>query len=89
MEKTQKSQTKKQNFSCRRSTCKDHAYQSSPSNCGVSKHLCNRGKLGVFIGYLPKHPPGTWKFYNPENKSIFKSRDVLWLNIMWGDYNKI
>ena len=39
--------------------CKNHAYQSSPFNRGVSKHLCNRGKLGVFIGYLPTHPPGT------------------------------
>lgn len=69
--------------------CKNHAYQSSPSNRGVSKHLCNRGKLGVFIGYLPTHPPGTWKFYNPETRSIFKSRDVTWLDTMWGNYKKI
>ena len=69
--------------------CKNHAYSSSPSNRGVSKHLCNRGKLGMFVGYLPEHPPGTWKFYSPKSKSIFKSRDVTWLNTVWGDYQKI
>ena len=42
--------------------CKNHAFSSSPFNRGVSKHLCNRGKLGVFVGYLPEHPPRTWKF---------------------------
>ena len=40
------------------------------------------------MGYLPNHPAGTWKFFDPKTRKIFKSRDVTWLDIRYGEYIK-
>ena len=69
--------------------CRDSQYHSQEESRGVNKHLINRGKLGIFVGYLPNHPPGTWKFYDPITRRIFKSRDVTWLNKPYGEYINI
>ena len=68
--------------------CRDGQYRSRHEYQGVNKHLLNRGKVGIFVGYLPNHPPGTWKFYDPCTKKIFKSRDVTWLEKTYGEYTK-
>ena len=38
------------------------------------------------MGYLPNHPPGTWKFFDPNTQKVFKSRDVTWLEKSYGKY---
>ena len=68
--------------------CRDGQYRNRHESQGVNKHLLNRGKIGIFVGYLPDHPPGTWRFYDPSTKKIFKSRDVTWLEKSYGEYTK-
>ena len=34
-------------------------------------------EMGIFLGYLPNHRPGTWKFYSITSNSILKSRDNM------------
>ena len=68
--------------------CRDGQYRSRGESRGINKHLIDRGKLGVFVGYLPNHPAGTWKFFDPKTRKIFKSRDVTWLDIRYGEYMK-
>ena len=66
--------------------CKDGQYRSRTESRGINKHLLDRGKLGIFVGYLPNHPPGTWKFFDPNTRNFFKSRDVTWLDKSYGRY---
>ena len=46
----------------------------------------NNSVLSVFVGYAENHAGDVFKFFNTETEKIFQSRDVTWLNKMYGEY---
>ena len=52
----------------------------------IQGKLQNKGVLSVFVGYAENHAGDVFKFFNTETKKIFQSRDVTWLNKMYGEY---
>jgi hypothetical protein len=51
--------------------------------------LTDRGRVCMFVGYSDEHPRHTYRFVNLHTNRIVLSRDVKWLNKMWGEYQKI
>ena len=52
----------------------------------IQGKLQNKGILSVFVGYAENHAGDVLKFFNTETGKIFQSRDVTWLNKMYGEY---
>jgi len=55
----------------------------------IKSKLENRGQVMVFLGFEAHHPKRTYRFLNWSTKRIVHSRDVLWLNVIVGDYKKL
>ena len=43
----------------------------------------------MFVGYSLNHPADTYWLINLSTKRIIHSRDVIWLDKIWGQYYKI
>ena len=52
----------------------------------IKGKLENRGQEMVFVGYPNDRPRGTYRLINMNTKKIVMSRDVVWLDVMLGDY---
>ena len=52
----------------------------------IKSKLRNRGQEMVFLGVETRHPSQTFRFLNWETKRIVHSRDVLWMNLMIGEF---
>ena len=50
--------------------------------------LSDRGITGIFVGYARNHSGNTYRMYNPKTKKVWITRDIIWLNKMYGE-NKI
>ena len=50
--------------------------------------LKNRGIVAMFVGYSEKHASKVYRFLKLDTNRIILSRDVTWLNKMYGDYNQ-
>jgi hypothetical protein len=48
----------------------------------------NRGTVWMYVGYRPNHPYDVYRMLNLKTKHIIKSRDILWLNKSFGEWNK-
>ena len=48
-----------------------------------------RGHISMFVGYSLDHPADTYRFINLSTKRIIHSRDVKWLDKIWGQYYKV
>ena len=44
------------------------------------------GKVAIFVGYAENHSGDTFRMFNPETKKILISRDVRWLNKVYGKW---
>lgn len=51
-----------------------------------SSKLDNKGELCVFLGYAVNHPGDTYRMMSVETEKITESRDVTWLNKVYGSY---
>ena len=54
----------------------------------IKGKLKNRGVVAMFVGYSDKHASKVYRFLKLDTNRIIMSRDVTWLNKMYGDYNK-
>ena len=52
------------------------------------KHL-NRGRACMHLGRAVDRPKDTYKFLNLKTKRIISSRDVTWVQLVYGDYVKL
>jgi len=52
------------------------------------KHL-NRGRACLHLGRATNRPKDTYKFLNLETKKVIMSRDVTWIDMVYGDYQKL
>ena len=48
----------------------------------------NRGESCIFVGYPKDHGSEVFRVYKLKTKSVVVSRNVRWMNIMYGDYIK-
>jgi Reverse transcriptase (RNA-dependent DNA polymerase) len=48
--------------------------------------LDDRENVCIFVGYSKNHAKDCYKFMNVDTKGMIFSRDVIWLNKMYGDY---
>ena len=46
------------------------------------------GKVALFVGYAENHAGDTYRMFNPATKKILISRDVRWLNKIYGKWAK-
>lgn len=49
----------------------------------------NRGATAMMLGYAANHSQHTYRFLNLKTMNVCHSRDVIWLNRMWGDKYKV
>ena len=57
-------------------------------NKKIFAKLENKGQSCMFVGYN-EHSSDTYRIYVFATKRIVKSRDVLWLNTQYDEYNNI
>eukprot|EP00733_Pompholyxophrys_punicea_P000165 Pompholyxophrys_punicea_v1_NODE_28_length_5163_cov_5.731206.p2 type:complete len:441 gc:universal NODE_28_length_5163_cov_5.731206:1806-3128(+) len=50
----------------------------------IQAKLDDRATKTIFVGYAEDHAGDVFRMYDPEKKSIKLSRDVHWLDQMWG-----
>ena len=55
----------------------------------IKSKLTNRGFPAIFIGYCDDHAENVFQFFNWKNKSILRSRDVIWLNKTYTEYMRL
>ena len=61
------------------------AYDNAP----IKSKLKDRGFPAMFIGYSDNHAGGVYRFYTLTNRQWFHSRNVIWLNKVYGEYYNI
>jgi hypothetical protein len=52
----------------------------------IQGKLNNRGTVGLFVGYPDNHADDVYRIFNIKTKQIIKSRDLVWLNLSYGDW---
>jgi len=52
----------------------------------IQGKLSDKGTTGIFVGYPKNHADDVYRIFNTITKKIIKSRDVLWLNMKYGDW---
>ena len=53
---------------------------------GVKGKLQNRGIPGVYLGRARDHAGDTHRFLNLQTELVLTTRDIIWLNKVYGDY---
>ena len=56
---------------------------------GMRAKLENKGSTMIFTGYSLKHGSGVFRMMNPQTYKIVITRDVVWLNKMYGVYHNV
>ncbi len=54
----------------------------------IQGKLNDRGTVGLFVGYPDNYANGVYRIFNIKTKQIIKSRDLVWLNLSYGNWNK-
>jgi hypothetical protein len=62
---------------------------SDDKNKAIRGKLSDRGFPALFIGYPDDHSNDVFEFFNFKTRSVLLSRNVIWLNQVYGDYMKI
>jgi hypothetical protein len=52
----------------------------------IQGKLRNRGTVGLFYGYPDNHADDVYRIFNIKTKQIIKSRDLVWLNLSYGNW---
>jgi hypothetical protein len=55
----------------------------------IQGKLNDRGTVGLFVGYPDNHANDVYRLFNIKTKQIIKSRDLVWLNLSYGYWNKL
>ena len=55
----------------------------------IKGKLTNRGMPCIFIGYPEDHAPNVYQFLKLDTESMILSRNVIWLNKSYGEYNNL
>ena len=42
----------------------------------------------MFVGYITNHAGNAYQFIHAKTNQVINSRDVQWLNKLWGEYYK-
>jgi hypothetical protein len=53
----------------------------------IQGKLNDRGTLGLFVGYPDNHAKDAYRIFNMKAKQIIKSRDLVWLNLSYENWN--
>ena len=59
------------------------------ANKKVRSKLENSGTRCVFVGYATNHAGDVYRMFNITTRKISMSRDVIWLDKLYGDYFKL
>ena len=54
----------------------------------IQGKLNDRGTVGLFVGYPQNHADDVYRIFNLQTKQIIKSRDLIWLNLNYGNWIK-
>jgi hypothetical protein len=54
----------------------------------IQGKLNERGTAGLFVGYPDNHANDVYRIFNAKTKEIIKARDLVWLNLSYGNWNK-
>ena len=52
----------------------------------IKAKMADRGKTMVFVGYSQDHAKDVYRFYNTVTRAVVQSRDVIWLEKLYGEY---
>ena len=52
----------------------------------IQGKLNDRGTVGLFVGYPDNHSADVYRIFNIKTKQIIKSRDLIWLNLSYGNW---
>ena len=55
----------------------------------IKSKMTNKGKTCMFVGQTTDHPEEVYKFLNLQTKQVIRSRNVIWLNKLYAEYNKV
>ena len=53
---------------------------------GTRGKLDNRGKPCIYVGRVPSHTSEVCKFFNIDTRRVNFSRNIIWLNKVYGDW---
>ena len=54
----------------------------------IQGKLNDRGTVGLFVGYPQNQADDVYRIFNLKTKQIINSRDLIWLNLNYGNWNK-
>jgi hypothetical protein len=52
----------------------------------IQGKLSDRGTVGLFLGYPDNHADDVYRIFNITTKQIIKSRNLVWLNLSYGNW---
>jgi hypothetical protein len=52
----------------------------------IQETLIDKGTVGLFVGYPEKHANDVYRIFNLKTKQVIKSRDLIWLNLNFGNW---
>jgi hypothetical protein len=55
----------------------------------IREKLSDRGKECIFVGYAMDHAADVYRMYNISTRRIWESRDIIWMNMAYGDYTRL
>ena len=55
----------------------------------MTSKLNNKGNVFIFLGYSLEHPIETYKFYYFDTRRTCLRRDIVWINMMYHQYNHV
>jgi hypothetical protein len=53
----------------------------------IQGKLNDRGTVGLFFGYPDNNANDAYRIFKIKTKQIIKSRDLVWLNLSYGNWN--
>jgi hypothetical protein len=54
----------------------------------IRSKLVNRGMVCIFVGYTTNHGPKVYRLFKMSTNKLILSRDIIWLNCLYGDWQK-
>lgn len=56
---------------------------------GISHKLNNKDTTMIFMGYSLKHGTNVFRMYNTETRNCSTTCDVVWLNLLYGEWKEL
>jgi hypothetical protein len=55
----------------------------------IRSKLVNRGMVCIFVGYTTNHVPKVYRLLKMSTNKLILSRDIIWRNCLYGDWQKL